>query len=198
MATRKFHPAENPAESTSETTAVTTPATPAKTGMVKRIVRPSGFVIAGLLMFLPFITVSCDVPGGFGQAAPGGTTKYTGIDLVVGGAPTIDPPDKIREGAPELIGPQPLAIFVVLLLIAGIVITTRVRTALTRRACTALLSGVTAVSLIIAQLLVQEELSQRVPAKYVHTQPGFWLCLSMLVVVMFANAIAWLRSVPDS
>lgn len=156
--------------------------------------RPAGFVLAGLLMFLPFISVSCDVPGGYGRAMPGGTTTYNGIDLIVGGEPKVDPPDKIREGASAKLAPQPLAIFTVLLLIAGIVLTLRVSQTLARRATIALLSGVAAICLAVNQVTVQTQLHERVPPKYVHNQLGFWLCLSTLVIVMAANAIGWLRT----
>lgn len=158
------------------------------------MIRPAGFVVAGLLMFLPFISVSCDVPGGYGRAAPGGTTQYSGVDLIVGGEPGVDPPDKLREGDSGRIAPQPLAILTVLLLIAGIVIALRVGHTLSRRAAIALLSGVAAICLVVNQITVQTLLFERVPSKYVHNQPGFWLCLSTLVVVMFANAIGWLRA----
>lgn len=50
---------------------------------------PAAFVLAGPCFLLPFVSVSCAAPGGFGRAAPGGTTSYTGLDLVTGGAPTV-------------------------------------------------------------------------------------------------------------
>jgi hypothetical protein len=158
------------------------------------MIRPAGFVVAGLLMFLPFVSVSCDVPGGYARAAPGGTTTYTGVDLIVGGEPGVDPPDKLREGVSAQLAPQPLAILTLLLLITGIVVALRVHQALVRRATLALLSGAAAICLVVNQITVQTLLHSRVPPKYVHNQPGFWLCLSMLVVVMFANAIGWLRA----
>ena len=158
------------------------------------MIRPAGFVLAGLLMFLPFISVSCDVPGGYARAQPGGTTEYSGVDLMLGSEPTVDPPDKIREGASGQLPPQPLAIFTVLLLIAGTVITLRVSQTVARRATIALLSGVAAICLVVNQITVQTQLHERVPPKYVHNQSGFWLCLATLVLVMVANAIGWLRT----
>jgi len=157
--------------------------------------RPAGLVVAGLMMVLPFISVSCDVPGGYGRAAPGGTTKYNGITLIVGGEPEVDPPDKIRDGDPANLPPQPLLILTVLLLIAGIVLTLQVSDTVARRATICLLSGVAAIFLVVGQITVQSQLHERVPAKYVHNQPGFWLCLATLVIVMAANAIGWLRAV---
>jgi len=160
--------------------------------------RPAGFIIAGLMMILPFISVSCDVPGGYGRAAPGGTTKYNGVALIVGGEPEVDPPDKLREGDSARLPPQPLAILTLLFLIAGVVITLRINDTLVRRAIVALLSGVTGICLVANQITVQSQLHERVAPRYVHNQPGFWLCLAVLVIVMFANAIGWLRSAPRS
>jgi len=156
--------------------------------------RPAGFVLAGLLMFLPFISVSCDVPGGYARAAPGGTTTYSGIDLMLGGEPKVDPPDKVREGASAKLAPQPLMLLTLLMVIAGIVITLRINEALVRRATNALLSGAAAIALVVNQISVQTQLHDRVPPKHVHNQGGFWLCLGMLVIVMAANAIGWMRS----
>jgi hypothetical protein len=158
------------------------------------MIRPAGFVVAGLLLFMPFISVACDVPGGYGRAEPGGTTKYSGVDLVVGGEPAVDPADKIREGASAQLPPQPLAILTVLLLIAGIVVALRIAQTVVRRATVALLSGVAAICLVVNQITVQTQLHERVPPKYVHNQAGFWLCLLTLIIVMVANAIGWLRT----
>jgi hypothetical protein len=160
----------------------------------RRFFRPAGFIVAGLLMVMPFISVSCDVPGGYGRAAPGGTTKYSGIDLMVGGEPAVDPLDKLREGPSAQLAPQPLAILTLLMLIAGVVISLRIGEALVRRATIALLSGAAAIALVVNQITVQSQLQERVAPKYVHNQPGFWLCLATLVIVMAANAVAWLRS----
>lgn len=149
------------------------------------------------MMILPFISVSCDVPGGYGRAAPGGTTKYNGITLIVGGEPEVDPPDKLREGDSARLPPQPLVIITLLLLIAGVVVSLRISETLVRRATVALLSGVAAISLVVGQITVQSQLHERVQPKYVHNQPGFWLCLASLVLVMVSNAIGWLRTAGD-
>jgi hypothetical protein len=159
------------------------------------MIRPAGFVVAGLLMFLPFISVSCDVPGGYARAAPGGTTKYSGIDLMLGREPAVEPLDKVREGASAQLPPQPMMVITLLLLIAGVVVTLRVSDTVLRRATLSLLSGVTAICLVMNQITVQTQLHERVPPKHVHNELGFWLCLATLVLVMAANTIAWLRAV---
>lgn len=173
---------------------------------MKRWLRPAGFVLAGLFLLMPFVTVSCDVPGGFGRAAPGGTTTYTGVDLVTGGSPEVTP-DKVREGANERLDPQPLAMALVVLLLAGIAVVLLFEQQLLRRAVTTAVAGAAAIFLIANQLTVQsllrarvrEQLTQPLPADkqigdYVHNQQGFWFCLTTLVVLVMLNGAGWLRS----
>src|SRR5947207_3332653 len=64
-----------------------------------RWLSPVGFVLVALFFVLPFVSVSCDAPGGFGRAAPGGTTTYTGLTLVTGGTPEVAPTDRVRPAA---------------------------------------------------------------------------------------------------
>lgn len=165
--------------------------------LARFFLRPSGFVAAGLLLLMPFATVSCEVPGGFGRAMPGGTTVYSGIDLVVGGEPAVDPPDKFRaDGPTEKLDPQPLAAMVVLLVIAGIVVATAVEDRFRRRVVACIIAGAAAVFLVTNQLNVDSLLEERVPddgKDYVNVAQGFWLCLIVLLVTMGANAIGWLR-----
>ncbi len=162
----------------------------------RTLFRPAGFVIAGLMFLLPFITVSCDVPGGFGRAAPGGTTVYTGADLVVGGEPDVKPADKSRAGPPQALGPQPLAILALLAIAAGIAAGVKIKDALRRRATAALAAGAAALLVVTNQLTVQTLLQHRVPSgkDYVNSAEGFGFCLFALLVTMGLNSIGWLRS----
>jgi len=173
---------------------------------VKKWLRPSGFVLAGLFLLMPFIAVSCDTPGGFGRAAPGGTSTYTGIDLMSGGSPEVTA-DKIREGADEKLDPQPLAMAAAVLIIAGAVIALLIEHQLLRRAVGTAVAGFAAIFLIANQLTVQSLLRSRLreqvtgplPAgkqigDYVQNQSGFWLCLATLVALVMLNGVGWLRS----
>jgi hypothetical protein len=87
---------------------------------------PAGFVLVALCFLLPFAAVPCDAPGGFSRAAaPGGTTTCTGVDLAVGGAPTVTAdrvraPDQQRE---DRLPPQVLALAVLGLALAGATLT---------------------------------------------------------------------------
>jgi hypothetical protein len=70
---------------------------------------------AALLAFvLPFASVSCLTPAGYGSAGGGVTASYAGLTLVTGGEPALDPADRqLPAGASRAedgISPQPVAI----------------------------------------------------------------------------------------
>jgi hypothetical protein len=166
----------------------------------------TGFLLAGLCFVLPFVTVSCDVPGGYGRAKPGGSTTYVGVDLVAGDQPDVRPSDAVRpeaERREDRIGPQPLAIAALLLAGLGAVTAGLARVGV-RRASAALIALAAAGCLALNQALTQRILADRigeqltaplppgkVPADYVHTEAGFLLCLVLLVVTGLGNAVAW-------
>jgi hypothetical protein len=172
-----------------------------------RWLSPVGLLVAGLFMVLPFVAVSCDAPGGFGRAAPGGTTAYTGVTLAVGGEPQVTPADKLRpQGSTERLGPQPLAVGLVLLLIAGVAVAMGMQHTLPRRVATTVLGAVATVFLVANQVTVKallesrlrEQLTVPMPAgkqaaDYVRDQGGFWFCLLALLAVTLGNGIGWLR-----
>jgi hypothetical protein len=172
---------------------------------------PTTLVLTGLCFVLPFATVACDTPGGYGRAAPGATTTYNGIDLAIGGEPKVAPPDKVRPlpaGVSDRVW-MPAATVVLLLLVAGTVIAVTVSDRRLRRASLAALAGVAATALLVSQALTEAELAVRVgeqltpplPAgksarDYVQTGPGFVLALVLLLVVTAANAVGWWRARP--
>lgn len=173
---------------------------------------PTTLVLAGLCFVLPFATVACDTPGGFGRAAPGGTTTYTGFDLALGAEPEVGPPEKLRPmpaGQDDRLWPQPAAIAVLILLIGGVGYAIGVREARARRAGLAAIGAVAATALLVNQALVEselavrvsEQLSQPLPAgkvvrDFVHTGVGFVASLLLLVLVVVVNALAWWRARP--
>jgi hypothetical protein len=173
---------------------------------------PTTLVLAGLCFVLPFATVACDTPGGFGRAAPGATTTYTGFDLALGDEPDVGPPEKLRPlpaGQDDRLWPQPAAIAVLLLLIGGVAYAIGVREVRVRRAGLAALSGVAATALLVNQALVESELAVRVgeqltqplPAgkgvrDFVHTGVGFAACLLLLVLIALVNVVGWWRARP--
>jgi hypothetical protein len=170
---------------------------------------PGAFVLAGFLLAAPFVTVSCDAPGGYGRAAPGGATSYTGLDLVTGGRPTVSsdhlrPADHIQ---PDTIGPQPLAIILLALLAAGAVTAIVLAEPRRRRGAVTVMGGAAVGVLLLNQAVAHNAVEQKlvhqltVPmpvghtAKdYVHTGAGFLWCLLVLVVLTVANLIVWRRT----
>lgn len=171
---------------------------------------PTTLILAGLCFLLPFVTVACDTPGGYGRAAAGGTTTYTGIDLVTGGEPSVTPADKVRPATvDDRLWPQPAAIVVLVLLVGGIAVALRPGPPRIRRAGVAALTLVAATALLVNQALVEAEVAVRVgdqltqplPAgksarDYVHTGQGFALGLVLLLLVALANGIGWWRARP--
>jgi hypothetical protein len=180
-------------------------------GRVGRWFSPTTLVLVGLCFVLPFLTVSCDTPGGYGRAAPGGTTTYNGVDLAIGGRPDVAPPDRVRPmpaGFDDRLW-VPAVTVVLVLLVAGVVLAVTISDRRLRRASLAALAGVAATALLVGQALAQAELTVRVgeqltgalPAgksarDYVRTGPGFVLALGLLLIVTVANAVGWVRARP--
>jgi hypothetical protein len=179
---------------------------------VGRWVNPTTLVLAGLCFVLPFATVACDTPGGYGHAAPGGTTTYTGVTLIVGGHPTVTPPARIRpvsEWREDRLWPQPAAGVVLLLVIAATVAAVTISDRRVRRASVAAAAAVGATALLVNQALVESALREQVAVQiagslpagktvrdYVHAGAGFGFCLILLLLIALGNAIAWWRARP--
>jgi hypothetical protein len=173
-----------------------------------RLLSPAGLVLAGLLFLAPFLTVSCDAPGGYGRAAPGGTTTYTGWDLATGGTPDVTadkllPPEQRHS---DVLAPQPLAGTVLVLLVIGVLVTIGVGRARTRRGVVAALAAIAALFLLVNQatvrVLVEERLREQLTGPlpdgrqigdFVHDQGGFGLALLALVLVALGNLAGWVR-----
>ncbi|BCJ73971.1 hypothetical protein CS0771_35150 [Catellatospora sp. IY07-71] len=175
-----------------------------------RVFSPAGLVLAGLLFLAPFLAVSCDAPGGYGRAAPGGTTTYTGWDLATGGTPDVTE-DHLLPAAQrrdDVLPPQPLAGAVLVLLVIGVLVAAGVGRARTRRGVVAALAAIAALFLLVNQATVRvlleerlrEQLSAPLPAgkeigDFVHDQGGFAFSLLALVLVALGNLAGWVRLV---
>jgi hypothetical protein len=166
---------------------------------------------------LPFVAVSCDIPGGYAVATPGGSTSYNGVALAVGGRPDVTT-GHLRpspEGEDDRLAPQPAIAAALLTIVAAVVLAVGVRHMRTRRAAVAVLALAAATALSVGQVLVEAELTTRVsdhlarmaaqgvalnPAKtasgYVQTGPGLPLCLVLLVLVVVLNGVGWWRIRP--
>lgn len=167
----------------------------------------AGLLLAGLCFLLPFALVSCDAPGGYGRMKAGGSTTYTGLDLVTGGSPEVTkthlrPVDEQRE---DRLPPQPLAIAALVLVIASAVAVVVFRDKNVRRPFVALAAAIAAVFLAATALAVratlegklQEQLTVPMPAgksaaDYVHVGNGLAIALVLASVTAVANVLAWL------
>ncbi len=172
----------------------------------------SGFILVSLLSLSPFVTVSGAAPGGYGRAAPGATTNYSGVDLVVGGEPSVDgalrPPE---ERKPDDLPAQPAVLLALLTVVAGAVVVALVRAARTRRLSAASTAFAAAVLVAVAvagahsivESRLREQLTVDMPAgksaaDFVGTGGGAWLSMLVLGVLGLANLFGWWRIRADS
>ncbi|MFB6397726.1 Hsp70 family protein [Polymorphospora lycopeni] len=182
--------------------------------------RPVLLAAVVLCFGLPFATVSCGLPGGYGRAEAGGTTTYRGGTLVTGTAPEVSdghlaaPADR----RPDRLPPQLPLLAAALAVIGALVVTLRLRARpagqpgpspgrrprpdLPGRLCVA-----AAVLLVAGELLVLRQLTARVDAlgtvpanrdasDYVGVGIGFWLALLLLLVLIAADLRTLLRGLP--
>jgi hypothetical protein len=176
-----------------------------------RFFNPTVLILAGICFAFPFVTVACNTPGGYGRAAQGGTTAYSGIDIAAGGRPQVTPPDSILplgEQRDDQFPPQPAAIVVLILLVAGTGFAIAIADPRARRVTVTVVSGVAGTALLVNQALFQSDVALRVGEQagplpsgktardYVHVGPGFLLCLLLLLIAVVVNAVGWWRARP--
>ncbi|MEO8692387.1 MAG: hypothetical protein ABI658_02660 [Acidimicrobiales bacterium] len=183
----------------------------AHTSPIRRVARvgsPVTLALAFILFLLPFLSVSCDSPGGYGRMSGGGTTTYTGFDLAIGSSPTVDD-EHLRPAAEQQsddLGVQPLVAVAALLTLAAIVVPF---VSARRRPLSALLAGLSAALLVIGILLARATLVDRIAEQatvpfpsgksagdYVRWGIGFWIVLALMVLGA-AFGLIGARSEPD-
>ncbi|HET8681303.1 MAG TPA: hypothetical protein VFM54_05450 [Micromonosporaceae bacterium] len=173
-----------------------------------RWLTPTTLALAASCFLLPFATVSCGTPGGYGRVRAGGGTEYSGADLAFGGAPAVDEQFLLpaEQWRPDRLPPQPLALAVLGLLAVGLAVAVLRRDPAFRRAGTAAVSAAAALLLLGNQARVESLLAERVQeqvrraapqaplaADHVQTGSGFWFCLILLLVLCLGNAAGWWR-----
>ena len=174
--------------------------TVARAGALARFGGPAVWGLALVLMLLPFVSVACDTPGGFGRMEAGGTTAWSGYDLAFGTPPNVDE-THLRPAAEQQtddIGVQPLILAGAIALAAAIVL------AAARPAVAAVLGLVAAAALVIGELLARSEIVDLVAAQATESFPpgtsagdhvaigiGFW---AATVLALLGAALVWLGS----
>lgn len=176
--------------------------------VLSRLASPAGFVLVLLLFFLlPFVSVSCDVPG-YGEAG----ASYTGSHLVSGTQPEVsaelkelaaDPEAPAELTDPPDAGVQGLAVVLALFATAGVltVLVPRVKARLLSAAAVAVATlVVTVVTMVVAQAhlrsalldgvrrsgLAEQQDNQQLEStatELTHTEVGFWLMVILLAVI---------------
>jgi hypothetical protein len=172
-------------------------------GPAGRVLSTAGLLIALLCFGSGFLTVSC-TPGGYGHAAPGGTTTYTGIGLATGSQPRVDKPRPASEYRPDRLGGQPLIALAALALLGGLVLSVLPRR---RHRAIAVLAGAAAIGLAIGEAVARAKLTDQYAAQvtgplpqgrhvgdYIHVGNAFWGSLFLAVVVAVAHALALRRA----
>jgi hypothetical protein len=175
---------------------------------VARVGSPVTLALAFVLFLLPFLSVSCDAPGGYGRMSPGGTTTYTGLDLAMGSLPSVDN-KHLRPAAEQQsddLGVQPLVTLAALGALAAVVLPL---VSARRRRLTAPLSALSALLLVVVTLLARATLVDRVAehatvpfptgksaGDYVRWGIGFWIVFALIALGAALGAIGARRE-PD-
>jgi len=172
-----------------------------------RILSPALLIGALLLFGSGFLTVSC-TPNGYGRAAAGATTTYTGGDLATGALPHVDRLRPADQAQPDKLGVQLFIVLAGLLLTLGAIVAIVVRHRRRWRYRTvASVAAAAAVCLIVGEALARSAITDRLanqlarplPANrqvsdYVHVGGGFWVSLLLAILAALGNAGAALRS----
>lgn len=160
----------------------------------KRLISPSGFVLAMLCFALPFLTVSCEGPTGRISAV------YSGFTLAFGGSPHVttsgigadatNPPAHF-----PVAGVQPMALLAVLSVVVGAVAIFVAKPQL-HALTSAIAGGAGIVLLITNQFVVSVEAVHRleqggipdgIAGGMVETGNGFWVTVLILLGVSGYN-----------
>jgi hypothetical protein len=169
----------------------------------RRWFSPATIVLALLCFALPFATVSCGLPDGYGRARPGGTSEYTGIDLVFGGGPDVarDQLRPLAERRADRIDAQPFCLAALLVVVVALGVTLGVADDRRRRVFAASLGAVAVLCLAAGQLVFLGRLAgavgeqSTIPAAktardFVGTGAGFWLATGLLGALVLGNLAA--------
>ncbi|WP_238010653.1 Hsp70 family protein [Dactylosporangium sp. AC04546] len=172
----------------------------------RRWVSPVTLGLALACFLLPFATVSCGLPDGYGRADTGGVTEYSGVDLAVGGTPKVAA-EHVRPRASwrdDRLEPQPAQALALLATLAGLAAGVALARDRRRHGVVGSLAGAGAVLLVAGQAVVTVRLAAAVRGQsaipegkaagdFVGTGAGFWLATGLLALVAAGNLVRWWR-----
>lgn len=175
-----------------------------------RVLNPWLLGLALLAFVLPFASVSCATPRGFGSAGGGVTASYAGTTLAFGGAPTVESgPDGLAPGplTPEDTIPGQIAVTLTLAMVAAAFAISVLRAdrlpaigAMAAAAAVALVIGVSNFDIWLTGRIVNrlealgvEPQAGNDPADYVRPGIGVGIVLLWLVLAVLVNGFASLR-----
>jgi hypothetical protein len=178
--------------------------------LLSRVASPAGFGLVLVLFFLlPFLSVSCDVPG-VGKAG----VDYTGTHLVTDDTPDWQSPEELTEllGTPREAtdeqapaGVQVLAIVLVVLAAAGVAVGLLPRLTARLYGSAALAGATLAVAVVTVVVALGNLRTLLVPQaneiatdeagldpdslvdEALHTEVGFWLVAGLSAVLVLGN-----------
>ena len=185
----------------------------ASSGRSERVARRLSPWLLGpaiLVFVLPFVSVSCATPRGYGSGGGGVTARYSGLTLAFGGNPTVE----AAKGAPA---PGPLTsedaipgqIFITIALAVTIAAFAMAVARPGRREALVALPAFAVIGLVVGVATVDEWLTTRISdrltslgvsppanvsvADYVKPDQGFVLAVVLLVLAILLNGFALLR-----
>jgi hypothetical protein len=142
-----------------------------------RIVRwvSSGIIGVALACFLlPFVSVSCAAPRGYGSGGGGVTVAYSGVTLAAGGEPRVSPGnrplDPAASPAEDHAEAQPLLAAGLILVIAALVVGLAAGYR-RRKVAVGALATLAAVSTVVGTLRFRADLNDAIAAKLARVSP---------------------------
>lgn len=175
---------------------------------LRELISPAGLIVTLLLLFLPFLGVSCE--SGLGTI----NAETSGWDMAVGGEPSVS-----RTGVFTIIAPnssataaehaelvdagvpiQPLMVLTILAILAALLCGLLLRTRFARALGAGIAAGTAVILIILNQIVATDYLIDRMTTdpndiprdlatEWVGSRVGFWLTLAILAIMTTYNIV---------
>ncbi len=157
----------------------------------RKLISTSGLILTLLLLFLPFVGVSCE--SGMGSV----NAEISGWDMVVGGEPSVSTTGLFSMSIPsdldiDSVPVQSLMVLTVVAILSAILFGSIFRTAFGRALGAGGASGLATLLVIINQIKVTDDMIEEIArdmdgasgfaADWVGSRVGFWLTLGVLLL----------------